>query len=264
MSRHPRRIELESCSNFRDLGGYRTKDNKHVTMYHHIYRSDAIAHLTASDHKVLREKLKIAYVVDLRGEEECAREPYTLSGAKVMHIPMVADKIRALLKTLKVLDKPTVLKLMHDVSCTILEEQADQIRRFFDLLIDEVKGTPLVFHCSAGKDRTGMVASLLLAALDVPQETIVEDYLLTNQYYTLPERTTPCVIEGCTITPDALVELVQANQSVHENALNSVEKKYGSLTAYMEKRLGLTPERLRLLRSYYVRPSSHSNSHSLR
>lgn len=178
-----RHVPLKGAFNFRDLGGYKTQDGKHVK-WRKIFRSDDLFNLTEEDLTYL-SSIPLLSIVDFRSETEVEKAP---------------DKIPSSLKDhydYKI--SPGNLSMSSEMDLSFFATQGDSImqainkslvvdsacveryRDFFALLQDETK-IPLLFHCTAGKDRTGMGAALILFALGVDEETIFEDYLLSNQY----------------------------------------------------------------------------------
>src|SRR5512144_2600872 len=146
-----RRIELEGCLNFRDLGGYPTRDGRRVR-WRRLFRSDGLHLLTAADIRRLREEIGLAEVIDLRSTTELASEGRGMLAAEPLrfhHVPLFDGEVR------------------------------EQRARAAEITLAEASG-PAVFHCAAGKDRTGVISAILLALLDVPDEVIVADYAATQ------------------------------------------------------------------------------------
>ncbi|MEN9631176.1 MAG: hypothetical protein RJA10_4404, partial [Pseudomonadota bacterium] len=109
--------------------------------------------------------------------------------------------------------------------------------------------TPLVFHCTAGKDRTGVAAALILLALGVPRDVVLQDYLLSNELYRrppgLPHSDTP---------PEALAVLWRVQAGFLDAALDAVDADHGGLDGYLRHRLGVGPSARDVLRQRYLQP----------
>jgi protein-tyrosine phosphatase len=160
-------VRLEGASNFRDLGGYRTVDHR-WTRWGRIFRSDALHRLSTADQAVVH-RLGLRVVYDLRTAEERAyapsalppdlrRELLTIGGAAARVTPLRLDAVP------------------DDFLVRVYEGMAAADAPTFGLLLNGLAaadGVPALFHCTAGKDRTGMAAALLLAALGVPEPTIL-------------------------------------------------------------------------------------------
>lgn len=237
----PRRIVLEGCSNLRDLGGYRTADGRRVR-HGLVFRSASLAALTEAD-GVACAALGLRTICDLRGVEESARAPSRLVGVEIVALPIeptVGASLRDILETGRATGED-VVSLLHRAYQAYATEKLPQYRALFDLLLQPGR-LPLLFHCSAGKDRTGFGAALLLLALGVPRDVVVQDYLATNRFW-----------EGSkALPPDTPVEVAQALKSAHapllEAALETALRGHADEAASMEIALGLDAARLAALR----------------
>ena len=243
MSRAPRTPLLRGASNFRDLGGYTGLDGQRVRMGQ-VFRSDHLAGLDADD----RERLKVLAVthsIDFRGHDEHAATPYAIEGVQRVALPIEPTVVRRIQGFFDSGRMPTredaVAAMLETYRDFVLEHGATFGRFFAQLLAHE---TPQVFHCTAGKDRTGFAAALLLSALGVDRATIEHDYLLTNQLY----RRTP-VAEGQGRVPDAVrAVLWQVQADFLHTALDTVQQHHGSVDDYLRGPVGLDAQGLRTLR----------------
>jgi protein-tyrosine phosphatase len=170
-----RRVPLEGCVNFRDLGGYAARDGWRVRTGR-LYRSDGLHELTPNDIEHLRERVQLSAIVDLRTPHEAETEgPGALAEAPVRyyHVSLMqpsAGEPRAL--------QPGEPFEMDRFYVAMLREGREQVRTIVDLLAHA--GGPTVFHCAAGKDRTGVIAALVLSLLGVDDAQIVDDYAATR------------------------------------------------------------------------------------
>jgi protein-tyrosine phosphatase len=169
-----RYIALDGCYNFRDLGGYRAGDGR-IVRSGQLFRSDALHHLGEADVELLRNKLGVRAIIDVRSAAEVAAER-----TSALARPPVAYHHMPLFRN----DTPgradeEVPADLGDVYFMILQEAAQPIREVFEMLAR--LPVPTVFHCAAGKDRTGMIAALLLSLLGVCEEDVVEDYAATSR-----------------------------------------------------------------------------------
>jgi protein-tyrosine phosphatase len=176
-----RHIALEDALNFRDLGGYETTDGRRVR-WRTLFRADGLARLTPSDLDVVRS-LGIATVLDLRSttELEYGRFPTDAIPVAFHHLPIVEETM-----------DPRKYRLAPGKLGERYEELArfgaPQIATALGILADPASH-PVVFHCTVGKDRTGVLAAVTLALLGVPDETIIADYVLSGPAVTaLRER----------------------------------------------------------------------------
>ena len=181
-------LPIEGCVNFRDLGGYRNNQGQAVR-WRRLFRSDALQDLTPADSRFAIEELGIGLVVDLRNSDETERDgrgPLPELGADYRHFPLLeergfppftgGDVVERLLSTYQWLihnSGPRVAEAVNAIAASVRPEPVGP---------EPVEGrSAVVFHCSAGKDRTGLLAALILEVLGVDAETIAADYLLTNQ-----------------------------------------------------------------------------------
>ncbi len=177
-----RHLNLAGASNFRDLGGYPGKNGRAVR-WRQIFRSNHLGHLTEADIEVLRGLgLKCAF--DFRGTEErvaamCGVEEITVHSLPIE--PTVVAALRARLASGVALSSADALDVMRDSYRNYVRQNTPNFRALFAHLLED--RAPLVIHCTAGKDRTGFACALILHALGVPDQTIAEDYLLTNRFY---------------------------------------------------------------------------------
>jgi protein-tyrosine phosphatase len=168
-----RRLELEGAWNFRDLGGYRGQDGRRVR-WRRLFRADGLDRLTPADLQEI-ETLRLRTVVDLRTADEVARGRIAMSDSDVgwHHLPMLdvlppRDRYEAWVQPVHVAEQ--YLGMMSSGTATV--------GSFLQLVCDPNR-YPLVFHCFAGKDRTGILTALVLGLLGVADEDITADYALS-------------------------------------------------------------------------------------
>jgi protein-tyrosine phosphatase len=242
----PRVVPLQGCSNLRDLGGYRTAEGRKVR-FGRVFRSASLAGLTEADMTVFAAT-GIRTICDLRCEGESARAPSRLPGGRdapeVVRLP-IEPRVGASLRDLLAREEATcedVHDLLRTAYAAYATDHLPRYRALFDLLLRDER-LPLLFHCSAGKDRTGFGAALLLSALGVPRETVIADYLATNRIWKRERALPPD-------TPDDVREaLLSAHQPLLESALDRAVAGHGSPEALLENGLGLDQSRLARLRA---------------
>lgn len=239
-----RSLALTGASNFRDLGGYPAAQGRRVR-WRRLFRSDHLGGLTPQDRRAL-ESLGLARSIDLRQPEESAHQPYDLPGVRRHALPIHPWVMRQLgdwpaqrpLPT-----APEMAALMRETYRHFIRHDGAHFAALLaHLLQDE---GPTVFHCTAGKDRTGLAAALTLLALGVPREHIMQDYLLTNTLYRLPD------LSASQLSPQALHVLWRVQPEYLQAAFDTMDAEYGGSQAYLQDVLGLqAPERERLAALY--------------
>ncbi len=176
-----RRIRLAGQDNFRDLGGYETTDRRRVR-WRRVFRSGDLCTLSQADLALLSE-LGIRQVVDLRGVDEAERKgPGRLpAGALRRALPIEPGELAELLwPALASGDFSSVPEgLFADISRDYVRGWKHRLAALLRIASDP-ESSPLVFHCTQGKDRTGIASAVLLSALGVPWETVMDDYLISN------------------------------------------------------------------------------------
>lgn len=228
---------LQGASNFRDVGGYRNADGRRVRRGR-VFRSDHLAGLTPQDHSRL-QALGVSHSLDFRGLAEYRATPYTIPGVQRVALsiePTVIARMQALVAQGVVPTTEETVDLMRETYRDFVNHNADTFGCFLKHLLEQP--TPQVFHCTAGKDRTGFAAALLLSALGVDRATIEHDYLLTNQLY---KRDTRLEGQG---HPHVMKVLWQVQPEFLHAAFDAVDTQHGGMTAYLHGAIGLSPQEL--------------------
>jgi protein-tyrosine phosphatase len=233
---------LQGASNFRDVGGYRNAEGRRVRCGQ-VFRSDHLAGLTDEDVLSL-QSLGIAHSLDFRGAAECAATPYAIPGVQRVALtiePTVITRMQALVAQGVVPTTEETVDLMRETYRNFVNHNAATFGRFLKHLLEQP--TPQVFHCTAGKDRTGFAAALLLSALGVDRPTIERDYLLTNQLYKRDAR-----LEGQG-HPHVMKVLWQVQPEFLHAAFDAVDGQHGGMRDYLHGAIGLDPQELAALRA---------------
>lgn len=171
--------------NFRDMGGIKTKDGRFVK-WGKVFRADELSMLTAEDLRYL-STIPLATIVDFRSESEIAEAPDKLPASVKNHLLLSIDPgslnttgLSGMKEMIEKVGADEVMKSMNR-SFSTDSVYVNQYREFFEALQTKSE-VPLLFHCTAGKDRTGMGAALFLYALGVDEDVIFNDYLSSNVY----------------------------------------------------------------------------------
>jgi protein-tyrosine phosphatase len=239
-----RSLQLTGATNFRDLGGYVGREGRRVR-WRRIFRSDHLAGLTPRDATLLAE-LGLARAFDFRGIHERAAAAYELPGVRQHPLPIeptVVQSLQAIVAAGRNLTARDAVEVMQETYRWFVRDNSHRFAELFHHLLED--DAPLVFHCTAGKDRTGLAAALILHALDVPRETVVEDFLLTNQLYRRPAGAVQ------SDTPQEVLDVLwRVRLEFLEAALQAIDGRYGGVGRYLEE-LGVGQrERERLAELY--------------
>jgi len=168
-----RQIDLDGCLNFRDLGGYPTGSGR-TLRWRLLFRSDSLHRLSEADTRVLIDELRLSDVVDLRSSAELESEGRGLlagASAAFHHTPLFDGD-----RTAREQAPPMSLSERYFGLLKVAEKPIAHVME----IIAVAEGS-VVYHCAAGKDRTGVISCLLMSALGVPDEVIAADYALTQQ-----------------------------------------------------------------------------------
>ena len=129
----------------------------------------------------------------------------------------------------------------------LITKYTSQYRQVFDLLLDK-ENYPIVIHCSSGKGRTGVVSALVLSALDVNEEKIMEDYRLSNDYFNIP-KATRYAYNLPARSQEAITTIFSAREDFLNAAKEEAERRYGDIPTYLRDGIGLSKQELKQLRS---------------
>jgi protein-tyrosine phosphatase len=229
-------IALQGASNLRDLGGWPAAAGRRVC-YGLLYRAPALIGLTAEDEATIAA-LGLRTVCDLRGVREREVSPVALGDSRNVHLPIepsVGAGLRDILRTGQASGQmaPTdMFALLREAYESYALVSVGQYRKLFEHILAP-GGLPLLLHCSAGKDRTGFGSALILTALGVGWDDVLDDYLATNTQW---RREIAAKL-------DLPAELADVLLSVHPDlltaAFNAARSAYGSIDAYLHNAVGL-------------------------
>jgi protein-tyrosine phosphatase len=244
-----RPIALEGPVNFRDLGGYENRGGRRVRT-RRVYRSDSLSYMTDADVRHCVDELGIRSVVDLRaGHEvdEFSHGPLEATGVTFFHRPVVDETRREHLARDAAQPDPDLLSL-DAIYLMMLERFADRIVGVLRLVADPAH-QPVVFHCAAGKDRTGLVAALVLALLDVDDETVAGDYALTAEFMPLlvERHRAEAAARGLPVA-EVDRQHFDADASAMHTVLVGLRARHGSIEGYVAAH-GLGPDVIATLRA---------------
>jgi len=238
-------LKLSGAANFRHLGGYTGHEGRRVVS-HRLFRSDHLGALTRGDADQIRA-LGVRRILDLRGVTERATAPCALRGVPVHSLsiePSIVQKLSELIDSGHRLTPEEVVGHMQETYRGFVRHNTPRFAQLFGHLLES--GEPLVFHCTAGKDRTGFAAALILSSLGVSQTDVLRDYLLTN------EHLKPLEPSRHGLAPEVQMVLWRVQPEFLHAALEAVEGDYGSMEAYLREGLRLGEAERERLRELYL------------
>lgn len=236
-------IALAGVYNLRDIGGYETTDGRR-TKWRVLLRSDSLHRLTPPAQQTLLD-LGVRTIVDLRYREELAGAPNVFAGSSRVHYCPIA---------LYELDDPAIAAYrpqnLDEVYRMMLAHAQPQFKRVIDALT-EPGALPALTHCTVGKDRTGMVIALILGAMGVPDETIVEDYALGSAHIEplLDELRAQAAREGLDMA--WYNRLLASDPAIMRRTLAHLREQYGGAEAYL-RAAGVSGRQIEALRAALV------------
>jgi protein-tyrosine phosphatase len=249
MPDHPQRVwPLQGATNFRDLGGYVAQDGRTVR-WRRLFRSDHLAGLTEAD-KAALAGLGLSRALDFRGHAERAAVAYELPGVTQHSLaiePTVVQRMQELVAGGQALTPARAAELMTELYRALVNDQSHRFAELFEHLLQA--DAPVIFHCTAGKDRTGFAAALILLALGVPRSVVRQDYLITNRVFRQP----PAAQGG--LSAEVLAVLWRVQPGFLDAALHAVDRDHGGVEPYLRDRLGLDAAARRRLLQLYLAPA---------
>ena len=240
-----RSIPLRGASNFRDLGGYTGYAGQTVA-WRKLFRSDHLGLLDDDDIAQIHQ-LKVARVLDFRGVAERTAQVCAIPGAQVSSLaiePTVVQAIHALVEKTGSIEPADAVDLMQQTYRAFVHDNSPRFAELFAHLIED--DAPLVFHCTAGKDRTGFAAALILRALGVSESVVMQDYLLTNDLFRPPE------LVGSYAPKEVRDVIARVQTGFLEAAFEAVNDSHGSVDHYLERAMRLDSRQQQRLRSLYL------------
>ncbi len=231
--------KLGNVQNFRDLGGYQSNNGK-IVRWGKVFRSGSLDSLDNPSQKLFR-KFQIATLIDFRETSTFVAPPRQAGLKNVINLPINKPFMFIAAKKIQnnELMSGDARLLMQDINRSFVFESSSVFRSMFNQLLVE-DNYPVVLSDIYGKDAVGFATYLLLYVLDIPEDVIMDDYLLTNKYLDKKAisidlfNSPPEVQEAVTI-------LMSTEERFINSALNAIKKRYGTIDNYLNEELGVSP-----------------------
>jgi protein-tyrosine phosphatase len=223
-----RTIPLEGCLNFRDLGGYPTAEGGQVR-WRRMFRSDALHALTPTDVAHLRDAIGLATVVDLRSTAELRGDgggPLRREAIVHHHLPLFDGE------AMRTDEVPAASMTLADRYWLLAEYAKEKVARVLTTLA-AAEG-PAVYHCAAGKDRTGVISAVILGVLGVPDEIIVADYAATKENLDAIVERLMATKSYATVLANLPPDTLHAEAETMVTFLERIRAAYGDMRGYAQ------------------------------
>ncbi len=247
-------LPVEGAENFRSLGGYKTKDGREFKEGL-LYRSGHLHNLTKADSEYLTQ-IGVRSIADFRGPSEVEDEPDTIpEGISYLSYPVdvagsdLREKIVSVIRGDSEMD---MTGYMLDINRQFALNYSETYGRWIHNIIDNPDSLPQVFHCTAGKDRAGFAAALLLRITAVPVETIMADYLESNEYNAEYIEKTIRKIKVLTFFKndgEVIRPLLAVDSLYLQTAFDAIDSEWGSFENYVSQGLKLNNEDIEALKN---------------
>ena len=265
-------LNLSTISNARELGGYQTRDGRTVRKGV-LLRTAALTDASQEELDSLINNYKLAAIIDMRASYELADDPepvldgVTQYNFKIMDEQMMAQRAASVQDILTDTNVNPVKRMTAILEAGVISDQMyveflqgdigkAGFREFFRVLLETPEGNAVLWHCTNGKDRTGVAAMLLLGVLNVDEETIMEDFLLTNVFFETEISAMRKQLEQYIQDEAMLEEFMVAGKGVYapymQNAINYIKDNYGDIPGYVKAELGLTDADIVKLQKLYT------------
>ena len=254
----------KKLKNFRDLGGIPTADGRKVRTGM-LYRSAHLCSISAEDAEYLRDEKGIRNIVDLRSPSELAEKQDVVAvGVNYMHFPPLNDEQNpsinknnrvAVLKNIMA-KEGGARKHLSDIYRLMVtqKESLEVFGNFLRFLADE-KNAGVLWHCTQGKDRTGIAAAVILMALGVDRKEIMRDYMRTNDssaFVNFWIFVGVVLVKFSVHAAHSLNLLLSARKYFLEAAFEEIDSVYGGTEAFLRDGLGISDEEIQRLREIYM------------
>lgn len=245
-------LSISSVSNFRDVAiGPKMKKNL-------LFRCAKLSTLNSED-IVKLENIKPYAIIDFRDPKEIKKAPDNLSESlfkKYVSLPISANTLNRMVaeKNIQGDNRSTYEKIMEESYKLYLNNHKHVWKEFINILLNS-NSNPIIFHCSAGKDRTGIASYIIQSLLNSSIELIYENYLLSNQLLSsiaaTAEQTTSSKNDDLKITNVMLKALGKVQKSYLNSAIYEIKEKYQTLEMYISNELGFNENDIKKLKKLY-------------
>ena len=253
---------MRIITNFRDLGGIPTRHGQHL-LTHRLLRSAEPTQLSATQVQQLVQDYHLGNIVDFRSEAEMRQRPDpAIAGTRYVHIDLLAEAQQMAQASIAAFTQLDSNSRTHEYMLALYQELALSTaaqagyQRFFQELLNNPAHESVLFHCAAGKDRTGIAAMLILETLDVARPLIYQDYLTSNSMR--QDENARLLAQAASAGADPAQQAafgiaLQVDNRYLDRFYTTVEKHYGTMDCYLQSAIGLDQHSKRQLQQQYLR-----------
>ena len=265
-------LNISTILNARELGGYKTRDGKSIRKGV-LFRTAALTDASREELDSLIGDYHLAATIDLRADYEVVSDPEpVLDGVaqynfKIMDEQVMAERAAGISDLLTDPNADPIKRMIAVLEAGVVSDQMyveflqgevgkAGFKDFFRVLLEMPEDSAVLWHCTNGKDRTGIATMLLLGVLNVDEETIMEDFLLSNTFFEAEISATRKQLEQYIQDKSMLEELLVIGRGVYapylQNAIDYIKENYGDIPGYVKAELGLTDADIVKLQSLYT------------
>ena len=214
-----------------------------------LFRSDVLYHLNPKEKAILRDN-NVKVVIDLRGKDEVEHLKDTnIKAINFINIPMLPENKEEEPSPIVTIKHMTLPDMAFAYRQLVQRDRSVAWSKIFDLLINHQNGG-ILFHCSAGKDRTGVVTAVILTALGIDKETIYQDYLLTNEK---PLYYKKMALEMDPESREIFLDYFQAKKEYLDASFDEINKIYGNFDNFLLECCSIDKNKLNILKDKYLK-----------
>tara|TARA_B110000902_G_scaffold266929_1_gene356948 strand:+ start:1186 stop:1932 length:747 start_codon:yes stop_codon:yes gene_type:complete len=246
---------MDNCPNFRQLGGYQSRTGGKLK-HNLLYRSGTLELLSEADVRRL-EALKISTIIDFRQENEKNKASSLIPTHLKMRKLNLSISAGNLIEVFEKQDANYANIHMVNIYRELALEHKEPYAAFLNELLKPSVGG-MLFHCRAGKDRTGFAAALLMMALEVPRDIIIKDYLLTEKYF-IADIQTPIFLDmipdssgSNNISKEILMSLLSSREEYIQASFDTIDANFESEKDYLATFFGLDKKKQKALQARYL------------
>ena len=260
------RLNIKKLPNIRDIGGFETNDGKRI-VYGKLFRSGKLYKLNNNSKNAIKN-LNLSYVIDLRIDTECNEKPDTkIDGVKYLHYPLLCTATPAITaeksmrltiqKESKRIKKEfgTADNYMVEMYKRVLlnTDSKETLKKILNVVLESNGG--VLWHCNGGKDRAGLVSMLIEGLLGAPEETIIEDYVISHKYQRKKLFWSNFGLSIAFLGTEfkhVIVNMLSAKPTYIIKTLEFINTTYGSIENYAKAELGIDDKFIKDLKNKYL------------